>query len=156
MWPISACYWPRFPFTFGAPGGVSLVAIHCLIIHSCSFFLFFTPPPPRPITEEANPFLFSFFQTLSTLFVLQASCSNPVETSFCLSDACAARAEGEKMAPASTDSPSQADTPMTDANDDAIPSVPVDAPTVSDPRFCSRCVPPPPHHHATFGRADRC
>ncbi|KAJ5082811.1 ISWI chromatin-remodeling complex ATPase ISW2 [Penicillium argentinense] len=31
------------------------------------------------------------------------------------------------MAPAATDSPSQADTPMTDANDDAIPSVPVDA-----------------------------
>lgn len=40
------------------------------------------------------------------------------------------------MAPASTDSPSQADTPMTDANDDAIPSVPVDAPTVSDARSC--------------------
>lgn len=31
------------------------------------------------------------------------------------------------MAPAATDSPSQADTPMTDANDDAVPSVPVDA-----------------------------
>ncbi|KAJ5976116.1 ISWI chromatin-remodeling complex ATPase ISW2 [Penicillium waksmanii] len=31
------------------------------------------------------------------------------------------------MAPAATGSPSQVDTPMTDANDDAIPSVPVDA-----------------------------
>ncbi|KAJ5391372.1 ISWI chromatin-remodeling complex ATPase ISW2 [Penicillium cosmopolitanum] len=31
------------------------------------------------------------------------------------------------MAPAATGSPSQADTPMTDANDDVIPSVPVDA-----------------------------
>lgn len=59
------------------------------------------------------------------------------------------------MAPASTDSPSQADTPMTDANDDAIPSVPVDAPTVSDPRSCSRCV-PPPHHHEAWERAERC
>lgn len=31
------------------------------------------------------------------------------------------------MAPAATDSPSQADTPMTDAYDDAIPSIPVDS-----------------------------
>lgn len=37
------------------------------------------------------------------------------------------------MAPAPTDSPSQADTPMTDVNDDVIPSVPVDAPTVGRP-----------------------
>ncbi|OQD74663.1 hypothetical protein PENDEC_c010G04723 [Penicillium decumbens] len=32
------------------------------------------------------------------------------------------------MAPAKAESPSQADTPMTDTNDDAIPSIPVDAP----------------------------
>ena len=34
------------------------------------------------------------------------------------------------MAPARNESPSQTDTPMTDANDDTIPSIPVDAPTV--------------------------
>ncbi|KAJ5532663.1 SNF2-related protein [Penicillium frequentans] len=33
------------------------------------------------------------------------------------------------MAPAATDSPPQADTPMTDANDDVVPSIPVDAPS---------------------------
>ncbi|KAJ5929537.1 hypothetical protein N7454_006487 [Penicillium verhagenii] len=32
------------------------------------------------------------------------------------------------MAPAATDSPPQVDTPMTDANDDVVPSIPVDAP----------------------------
>lgn len=36
------------------------------------------------------------------------------------------------MAPTAAGTPSQADTPMTDANDDAIPSVPVDALTVRD------------------------
>lgn len=34
------------------------------------------------------------------------------------------------MAPARNESPSQTDTPITDANDDTIPSIPVDAPTV--------------------------
>jgi hypothetical protein len=42
-----------------------------------------------------------------------------------------------KMAPAATGSPLQADTPMTDANDDVIPSVPVDALTVCDSVFQS-------------------
>jgi hypothetical protein len=46
-----------------------------------------------------------------------------------------ARAAYIDMAPAATGSPSQADTPMTDANDDVIPSVPVDALTVRDSVF---------------------
>jgi SWI/SNF-related matrix-associated actin-dependent regulator of chromatin subfamily A member 5 len=45
------------------------------------------------------------------------------------------RADQKNMAPAKAESPSQTDTPMTDANDDAIPSIPVDAPMVREPSF---------------------
>lgn len=55
------------------------------------------------------------------------------------------------MAPAPTSgSPSQADTPMTDANDDVVPSVPVDAPT--DALMMVR---DPFTHHLTLHR-NRC
>ncbi|KAJ6126784.1 ISWI chromatin-remodeling complex ATPase ISW2 [Penicillium sp. IBT 18751x] len=39
------------------------------------------------------------------------------------------------MAPAKAESPAQTDTPMTDANDDAIPSIPVDAPMADTPDY---------------------
>lgn len=51
------------------------------------------------------------------------------------------------MAPAATDSPSQADTPMTDANDDVVPSIPVDAP-VSVLAFCFHSTVSSPHRDA--------
>lgn len=111
------------------------------------------PPLLIQFHLKINPLLSFLPQALSTVYPVQAPRSYLVETSLSLRDACAARAKRIKMAPAPTDSPSQADTPMSDANDDAIPSVPVDALTVGDPRFGYRCVPPLSHHLAAFGRA---